>query len=138
MRVEADDILETSSQSGNDSADDDEAKPETKVGEAKATPKNLSEPEQKLYNLVVRRFLAVFFPAAEYQVTTRITEVAGHHFKTEGKVLVNPGWLVVYGREAQGEDANLVPVAKDEKVKTDKSDKPIMDIKIISIMCMDG
>ncbi|WP_411904663.1 DNA topoisomerase, partial [Salmonella enterica] len=39
-------------------------------------PKNLSEPEQKLYDLVVRRFLAVFFPAAEYQVTTRITEVA--------------------------------------------------------------
>ncbi|MFS8934348.1 DNA topoisomerase III [Cupriavidus taiwanensis] len=88
-------------------------------------PKNLSEPEQKLYDLVVRRFLAVFFPAAEFQVTTRITEVAGHHFKTEGKVLVNPGWLVIYGREAQGKDgkedaANLVPVAKDEKVKTDK------------------
>ncbi|RZT38410.1 DNA topoisomerase III [Cupriavidus agavae] len=88
-------------------------------------PKNLSEPEQKLYDLVVRRFLAVFFPAAEFQVTTRITEVAGHHFKTEGKVLVNPGWLVIYGREAQGKDdkdANLVPVQKDEKVKTDKVD----------------
>ncbi|AGW92445.1 MULTISPECIES: DNA topoisomerase III [Cupriavidus] len=85
-------------------------------------PKNLSEPEQKLYDLVVRRFLAVFFPAAEFQVTTRITEVAGHHFKTEGKVLVNAGWLVIYGREAQGDKdaANLVPVAKDEKVKTDK------------------
>ncbi|WP_018312052.1 DNA topoisomerase III [Cupriavidus sp. UYPR2.512] len=85
-------------------------------------PKNLSEPEQKLYDLVVRRFLAVFFPAAEFQVTTRITEVAGHHFKTEGKVLVNPGWLVIYGREAQGDKdaANLVPVAKGEKVKTDK------------------
>ncbi|WP_454736896.1 DNA topoisomerase III [Cupriavidus necator] len=85
-------------------------------------PKNLSEPEQKLYDLVVRRFLAVFFPAAEFQVTTRITEVAGHHFKTEGKVLVNPGWLVIYGREAQGDKdaANLVPVAKDEKVKADK------------------
>ncbi|AQV96112.1 DNA topoisomerase III [Cupriavidus necator] len=85
-------------------------------------PKNLSEPEQKLYDMVVRRFLAVFFPAAEFQVTTRITEVAGHHFKTEGKVLVNPGWLVIYGREAQGDKdaANLVPVARDEKVKTDK------------------
>ncbi|WP_137926012.1 DNA topoisomerase III [Cupriavidus sp. 2SB] len=88
-------------------------------------PKNLSEPEQKLYDLVVRRFLAVFFPVAEFQVTTRITEVAGHHFKTEGKVLVNPGWLVIYGREAQGKDdkdANLVPVQKGEKVKTDKVD----------------
>ncbi|MFD1558708.1 DNA topoisomerase III [Paraburkholderia silviterrae] len=83
-------------------------------------PKSLSEPEQKLYDLVVKRFLAVFFPAAEYRVTTRITEVAGHHFKTEGKVLVEPGWLQVYGRDAGGDDANLVPVQKDEKVKTDK------------------
>ncbi|KUZ67697.1 DNA topoisomerase III [Burkholderia ubonensis] len=83
-------------------------------------PKSLSEPEQKLYDLVVKRFLAVFFPAAEYRVTTRITEVAGHHFKTEGKVLVEPGWLQVYGRDAEGADANLVPVQKDEKVKTDE------------------
>lgn len=83
-------------------------------------PKSLSEPEQKLYDLVVKRFLAVFFPAAEYKVTTRITEVAGHHFKTEGKVLVEPGWLQVYGRDAEGADANLVPVQKDEKVKTDE------------------
>ncbi|RQU72183.1 DNA topoisomerase III [Burkholderia cenocepacia] len=83
-------------------------------------PKSLSEPEQKLYDLVVKRFLAVFFPAAEFRVTTRITEVAGHHFKTEGKVLVEPGWLQVYGRDAEGADANLVPVQKDEKVKTDE------------------
>ncbi|MEX3592224.1 MAG: DNA topoisomerase III [Burkholderia sp.] len=83
-------------------------------------PKVLSEPEQKLYALVVKRFLAVLFPAAEYKVTTRITEVAGHHFKTEGKVLVEPGWLQVYGRDAEGTDANLVPVQKDEQVKTDK------------------
>ncbi|PMS20160.1 DNA topoisomerase III [Trinickia dabaoshanensis] len=83
-------------------------------------PKALSEPEQKLYDLVVKRFLAVFFPAAEYRVTTRVTEVVGHHFKTEGKVLVEPGWLQIYGRETSGEDANLVPVQKDEKVKTDK------------------
>lgn len=90
-------------------------------------PKNLSEPEQKLYDLVVRRFLAIFYPAAEYQVTTRFTEVSGHQFKTEGKVLTNPGWLVVYGREAAldkdtEESGMLVPVAQDEKVKTDKID----------------
>ncbi|MEY8108708.1 DNA topoisomerase III [Burkholderia cenocepacia] len=83
-------------------------------------PKSLSEPEQKLYDMVVKRFLAVFFPAAEFRVTTRITEVAGHHFKTEGKVLVEPGWLQVYGRDGEGADANLVPVQKDEKVKTDE------------------
>ncbi|MFZ6819156.1 DNA topoisomerase III [Undibacterium sp. Ji22W] len=88
-------------------------------------PKNLSEPEQKLYDLVTRRFMAVFFPAAEYQVTTRITEVSGHQFKTEGKVMTNPGWLAIYGKEAQDETdpenkGNLVAVAKGEKVKTEK------------------
>ena len=83
-------------------------------------PKNLSEPEQKLYDLVVKRFLAVFFPPAEFLVTTRVTEVAGHQFKTEGKVLVSPGWLQVYGKEAQGEDENLVAVAAGEKPITEK------------------
>jgi len=88
-------------------------------------PKNLSEPEQKLYDLVTRRFMAIFFPAAEFLVTTRFTEVSGHQFKTEGKIMTNPGWLAVYGKDAaadkDGEDAgSLVPVAKGEKVKTEK------------------
>ena len=83
-------------------------------------PKHLSEPEQKLYDLVVKRFLAVFYPAAEYMVTTRITRVDGEPFKTEGKVLVNPGWLAVYGREGQaGEEGNLVAVKIKEKVKAE-------------------
>ncbi len=83
-------------------------------------PKHLSEPEQKLYDMVVKRFLAVFYPAAEHLVTTRITRVAGEPFKTEGKVLVNPGWLAVYGREGQdGDEGNLVPVKSGERVRTD-------------------
>jgi DNA topoisomerase-3 len=81
-------------------------------------PSALSEAEQKIYDLVVRRFLAVFHPAAEYLVTTRITEVQGHRFKTEGKVLVEPGWLAVYGREAQVEQASLVAVNANERVQT--------------------
>ncbi len=112
----------------------------------------LSEAEQKVYDLVVRRFMAVFFPSAEYQVTTRIStvaptlvaaptalppegasarwgrpgaaEAASHSFKTEGKVLVRPGWLAIYGKEAQdevkdGDEKNpsmLVAVKPDEKV----------------------
>jgi DNA topoisomerase-3 len=78
-------------------------------------PKALSEPEQKLYDLVVRRFLAVFYPAAEYLQTTRITVVEDHQFKSEGKILQKPGWLAVYGREAQGEDAQLVAVQAGER-----------------------
>jgi DNA topoisomerase-3 len=82
-------------------------------------PKELSEAEAKLYDLVVKRFLAVFFPAAEYRMTTRITTVAAHQFKTEGKVLVAPGWLAVYGREVQDEDAMLIAVAEGETVRTE-------------------
>lgn len=85
-------------------------------------PRDLSEAEGKLYDLVLKRFLAVFFPSAEFRVTTRMTQVQGHRFKTEGKVLVSPGWLAVYGKEAQGEDANLVPVADGETVRTEAVD----------------
>jgi len=83
-------------------------------------PKSLNELEAKLYDFVVRRFLAAFYPAAEFLVTTRITRVADEPFKTEGKVLVAPGWLAVYGKEAQGDESTLPPVAAGEQVATEK------------------
>ena len=79
-------------------------------------PRNLNEAEQKLYDLVVRRFLSVFYPAAEYLQTTRITRVGEHQFKTEGKVLQNPGWLAVYGRAGGEENENLPAITPEEKV----------------------
>jgi DNA topoisomerase-3 len=68
--------------------------------------------------MVVRRFLAVFYPAAEFLQTTRVTRVGEHQFKTEGKVLQNPGWLAVYGRAGAEENENLPAITPDEKVKT--------------------
>jgi DNA topoisomerase-3 len=98
-------------------------------------PSGLSEAEQKLYDLVVRRFLAVFFPPAEFTVTTRISTVErsgqAYNFKTEGKVLVKPGWMAVYGKEAAEDVAdakegdkgqNLVPVAPGETVHNTAAD----------------
>ncbi|WP_323018835.1 DNA topoisomerase III [Castellaniella sp.] len=82
-------------------------------------PRELSDAEFKIYELIARRFLAVFFPAAEFRVTTRITQVSGHQFKTEGKILITPGWLAIYGKESQGEDASLVAVADGERVRTE-------------------
>ncbi len=82
-------------------------------------PKALTDAEAKIYDLVARRFLAVFYPAAEYLVTTRISTVGEHQFKTEGKILVKPGWLEIYGRQEQGEDADLPPVAAGDAVGTD-------------------
>src|SRR5881394_156508 len=78
------------------------------------TPKQLNEAEQKLYDLVVRRFLAVFYPPAEYLQTTRITRVQEHQFKTEGRVLQNAGWLAIYGRTA-GEDDKTLPAIQQPK-----------------------
>jgi DNA topoisomerase III len=93
-------------------------------------PSGLSEAEQKLYDLVVKRFMAVFFPSAEYQITTRISLIAPHSFKTEGKVLVKPGWLAIYGKEAVDEvsdaegksSTNLVPVKAGEQPKAEMVD----------------
>jgi len=87
-------------------------------------PKNLSEPEAKLYDLVTKRFLAVFYPAAEFLITTRITRVENEPFKSEGKVLVSSGWLSVYGREQQTDDTpSLTVVRAGETVST-------VDIKV--------
>ncbi len=86
-------------------------------------PKSLSEIEAKLYDMVVKRFLAVFFPPAEFMVTTRVSTVkaggAEHKFQTNGKVMMKPGWLAIYGREAQEDDANLIAVAPGEIVRTE-------------------
>ena len=82
-------------------------------------PKHLSELEAKLYDMVTKRFLAVFYPAAEFLVTTRITRVEGEPFKSEGKVMTNAGWLAVYGKEAQTDDTpTLAPVQPNETVQT--------------------
>ncbi len=92
-------------------------------------PGALSEAEQKLYDLVVRRFMAVFYPSAEFMVTTRVTtashEGKSYNFQSNGKVLVKPGWLAIYGKEAadeQGDDKDgksLVPVKPGEMVRNE-------------------
>ncbi|MBV8470128.1 MAG: DNA topoisomerase III [Burkholderiaceae bacterium] len=102
-------------------------------------PRSLTEAEAKLYDLVVKRFLAVFFPAAEFQVTTRISTVRAQgkefKFQTNGKVLIKPGWLAIYGKESQTDDAadgtgaNLVPVAQGELVRTEGVDVKALQTK---------
>jgi DNA topoisomerase-3 len=86
-------------------------------------PKSLDEAEQKLYDMVLRRFLAVFFPAAEFDVTTRISRIGEDAFRSDGKIMRVPGWLEVYGKRAADEQDGegggkvLVAVAPDEKAK---------------------
>jgi DNA topoisomerase-3 len=84
-------------------------------------PKSLDEAEQKLFDMVMRRFIAVFYPPAEFEVTTRITIVEEEKFKTDGKIIVKPGWMEVYGRQAEAEsesDKTIVPIETNERVQT--------------------
>jgi DNA topoisomerase-3 len=81
-------------------------------------PGHLSEPEAKLYDLVVRRFLAVFFPSAEFLQTTRITTVGEEQFRTDGRVMQSAGWLAVYGKSLQDDTVTLPAITQGEKVKT--------------------
>lgn len=93
-------------------------------------PTSLTEIEAKLYDMVVKRFIAVFYPAAEFMVTTRLSTVTETNngkgkswsFQTHGKVMTKPGWLAIYGREVQEADASLIPVSAGEKVQVEAVD----------------
>jgi DNA topoisomerase-3 len=80
--------------------------------------KTLSGDEARIYDFVVKRFLAVFYPAAEYLVTSRLTHIDKHAFKSEGKVMLSAGWTEVYGRETgDGKTPDLVQVRPGEQVR---------------------
>jgi DNA topoisomerase III len=80
--------------------------------------KNLDEVEMKIFDMVARRFIAVFYPAAQFEITTRITRVEGEAFKSEGKIIIDPGWLAVYGKQAAADEQTLCPVVKGDSAKT--------------------
>ena len=83
-------------------------------------PYGLDDAQQRIYDMIVRRFIAVFFPAAQFEVTTRITRVEKDAFKSEGKIIKNPGWLEVYGREAASDEQggqSLVAISQNEPAK---------------------
>src|SRR5229473_1725754 len=83
-------------------------------------PHGLDEVQQKIYDMIVRRFISGFFPAAQFEVTTRITRIEKDAFKTEGKIIKDPGWLAVYGREAASEQEggeSLVAITPNEPAK---------------------
>ena len=81
-------------------------------------PKALKEAEAKVYDCVVRRFMAVFFPPAEFAVTTRWSKQEKFSFKTEGKVLLKAGWMEVTRKSATAKEELPALVAEDENRAT--------------------
>jgi len=93
-------------------------------------PGGLEDDEARIYDMVVRRFIAAFHPSAEYKLTTRITEVSGETFKSSGKVLVKPGWLEVYGQQVDDDKTPaLCAVAPGEAVRTESVEAKAMQTK---------
>ncbi|MCL1981237.1 MAG: DNA topoisomerase, partial [Proteobacteria bacterium] len=87
-------------------------------------PKTLSEPEQKIYQMIVQRFLAVFFPPAVYHNTRRLSLVAGEAFLTEGKILMEPGWRAIYGASSEEEgDKELQALPANTEVRCGEIDR---------------
>ncbi len=91
--------------------------------------KQLKELEQKVYDLIVRRFLAQFYPAAIYREVSVVTVVSGETFQSKSKTLLSPGWRLV----EQGPDKSAAAVKKRKK-KSD-SDEEISDepIPVLSV-----
>lgn len=82
-------------------------------------PSGLSSDEEKIFGLVAKRFIAIFYPDAEYTSTTRTTIVAGETFRTSGRVLVRAGWLEVAGTTDDDEKTPALPLlAAGETGKT--------------------
>ncbi|CAM4433912.1 DNA topoisomerase-3 [Paenibacillus endophyticus] len=94
----------------------------------------LSPDEQKLYDLIVRRFLSQFYPPAEYKVHTVLTEVENEHFKTTVKELLHLGWKVIY---ADQKKEKAKPSAKG-KDKDDADEEEIEVSEPFSIVADEG
>jgi DNA topoisomerase-3 len=87
----------------------------------------MSDDDKRVYDMVVRRFLAVFHPDAEFENTRLETTVASHVFRTRGRVLIVPGWRGVYGEgletrsdadDDEGGDQQLPKLERGENVNT--------------------
>ena len=76
----------------------------------------MNDDDRRVYDLVARRFLAVFHPEAEFENTRVETTVASHIFRTRGKVLLVPGWRGVYGELSEGDSASDEDEGRDQQL----------------------
>ncbi len=87
-------------------------------------PQNLTDMERRVFDLIARRFIAVFYPDCKFATTTVLGEVENIEFKATGKQILEPGWRVIFGipsaqsqeeKEEKGEEENVLPAfAKGE------------------------
>src|SRR5690606_6151648 len=76
----------------------------------------LSDKEHKLYDMIVKRFLAVFYPQYEYDQTTVKLTAGGETFQAKGNTIRNEGWKRIYKDDEQDGDTTLPPFEKGQKL----------------------
>ncbi|MGM9805164.1 MAG: DNA topoisomerase 3 [Candidatus Aphodosoma sp.] len=84
----------------------------------------LTEPEQRVYDLVCRHFIANFYPECTFSTTTVIGVTGGMEFKATGKTILSPGWRVVFGKSAADAPGGSIP---DPDEKSSDSERILPD-----------
>ena len=80
-------------------------------------PQNLTDMERRVFDLIARRFIAVFYPDCLFATTTVLGEVEGIEFKVTGKQILDPGWRVVFGTpSAQSQEEKEDRIGEEENV----------------------
>lgn len=84
--------------------------------------KGLAGDELKIYDLIVRRFLSVFYPEYKYMMTNVTTDVEGESFISKGKTIIQNGWTELNFKETKkSEEQKLPKLEKGDKVKVEES-----------------
>ena len=78
-------------------------------------PTALTDIQRKVFDLVARRFIAVFYPDCKYAQTTVLGTVDEIEFKVTGRTILDPGWRAVYAKDVQSDDDEKKP---DEEERT--------------------
>lgn len=99
----------------------------------------LTPDEKKLYDLIVRRFLSQFYPAAEYKMHTVLTEVEGETFKTTVKQLLSIGWKMIYADQQKEKKSTSRSNAKEEEEDEEvEVDEPFSIEPNVPVTCADA
>lgn len=99
----------------------------------------LTPDEQKLYDLIVRRFLSQFYPAAEYKLHTVMTEVEKEMFKTTVKELLSRGWKVIYADQKKEKPGTTKGKEKDDVEEEEiEVNEPFSVLPDVEVVCRDA
>lgn len=98
----------------------------------------LSPDEAKLYDLIVRRFLSQFYPAAEYKSHTVLTEVEKETFKTSVKELLSLGWKVLYADQKKDKPKGGKKDKEDDSEDEEEVLEPFSVNPALGVKCMDA